>query len=374
MNTFLSFVETVFDDFLRFPLWDSFLASVMVFILVFAVILPVVHFLRVSWRHKRDEMMNYFDDNAIHLYIQQFLPTETAKSNEEARVLFGRVYDAHFGRIGFAAPLTLLAATLLSQAIIVTTAVLSKVGYLPPQKLALPEIAIAAIAGGYMWVLSDFIARMHRRHFARADIYYAVLRLVIAVPLGFAFTDLLPIEKGTLFIAFALGAFPLGPIMSILRRLTYKRLGIEDTGNEATDQPVKLQGINAVISERLQNEDIFTITQLASEDPIRLTMRTNLSFNFILECISQALAWMYLGDNLDKIRPFGLRGAHEIKSLMDESENIDPDQGQTADAKMAIETFSKVAGVLNVDETLLRNAFNQIRFDPYTVFLHAMYR
>ena len=103
----------------------------------------------------------------------------------------------------------------------------------------------------------------------------------------------------------------------MLGKLANKSLGLEATAEEASDDIIKLQGINKAIVERLSNEDITTISQIAYCDPVQLVMRSNLNFIFVTDCMNQALAWMYLEDGMNKIRQFGLRGAVEIKHWFD---------------------------------------------------------
>jgi hypothetical protein len=349
-------------------IWEHYLSFPMILVFVLLAIAPVLRFLWFSRARKRDEILGYFDAGAVHRYLKQFRPADATSEQEEHRA-FVKVYDTNFGRTGFLFPILLLTMTLFCVAVLVTSFALDAVGLAKAAPLNVPEVVVAALTGAYMWVVLDFILRMHRRHFSQTDVYHGVLRLVIAVPLAYAFTSLAPSDPPTrhFFIAFALGAFPLGWLLSVLRKLLYKRIGLEDTGEAATDQILKLQGINGDIADRFKQEDIHTITQLATEDPIRLAIRANLSFNFVLDCISQALAWMYLGARLDEIRPFGLRGAHEIKSVIDEFE--DPDHQTIASA-----ILERTAVALQIDKHLLLNTFEQIGQDPYTVFIHGMYR
>src|SRR5262249_36776758 len=154
------------------------------------------------------------------------------------------------------------------------------------------KTAIAAIAGAYMWTVNDFISRARRLDFAPADVFWGVLRLVIAVPMGYAFAVIAP-PVGP-FVAFAIGAFPLAKVTTMLQQLANKNLNLAATEEEAKDDIIQLQGINKTIAERLINEDITTVTQVAYCDPVQLIMRSNLTFNFVTECMNQALAWMYL--------------------------------------------------------------------------------
>jgi hypothetical protein len=96
----------------------------------------------------------------------------------------------------------------------------------------------------------------------------------------------------------------------------YGQLGVELGPTEKSDL-LGLDGIDKPLVERLAIEDITSIVQLAYCDPIQLTMRTNLSFNAVVDLVSQALAWVYLGEKLTAIRPLGCRGAYEVRQLID---------------------------------------------------------
>jgi hypothetical protein len=156
--------------------------------------------------------------------------------------------------------------------------------------------------------------------------------------------------------------------------LANKKLELDPTPEEATDDLIKLQGVNKTILERLASEDVTTITQIAYCDPVRLTMRSNLSFNFIIDCMNQALAWIYLEDMLAVIRPLGLRGAAEIKYLMDD---LTLEASTAPQEKAAYDKANTLLGqiatkVAQSPETL-RFAFGQIAGDPYTLFLEQVW-
>src|ERR1019366_864152 len=149
--------------------------------------------------------------------------------------------------------------------------------------------------------------------FSPADVMWGALRIVISVPLGLSLGSIINKEVVN-FAAFGLGAFPLTTIAVALRQLWYKQLGVELGPTEKSDL-LGLDGIDKPLVERLAIEDITSIVQLAYCDPIQLTMRTNLSFNAVVDLVSQALAWVYLGEKLTAIRPLGCRGAYEVRQL-----------------------------------------------------------
>jgi hypothetical protein len=133
-----------------------------------------------------------------------------------------------------------------------------------------------------------------------------------------------------------------------------------------------LQGINKSIVERLSNEDITTITQIAYCDPVRVTMRSNLTFNFIIGCVNQSLAWLYLTEQLNTIRPFGIRGAVEIKCLMMDFDDEGTGADEIGSRAKAIALMSQIAVAVKQSPEILEFAFRQIAEDPYTVFLYEI--
>jgi hypothetical protein len=80
--------------------------------------------------------------------------------------------------------------------------------------------------------------------------------------------------------------------------------------------------------------------------------------------VDQALAWIYPGDKLIKVRPFELRGAMEIHELRRALNG--PDAGTREAAQRAL-VASAAAMALDVDG--FKNALEQIGDDPYTLFL-----
>ena len=211
--------------------------------------------------------------------------------------------------------------------------------------------------------------------FSPADVMWGALRIVISVPLGLSLGSIINKEVVN-FAAFGLGAFPLTTIAVALRQLWYKQLGVELGPTEKSDL-LGLDGIDKPLVERLAIEDITSIVQLAYCDPIQLTMRTNLSFNAVVDLVSQALAWVYLGEKLTAIRPLGCRGAYEVRQLIDflhAAENP-PANDATDNEKLAKEDAEKIvlaiANKLELENDKLCFVLRQIAYDPYTDFIYT---
>ena len=327
------------------------------------LILPFLTYVVVGWQAKRKDILDGLTEDARQAYFDCF--HRTGASSPET---FEEVYLKWYGRRFFLPPGVLLCLVSITIVTLVAFTALHRQGYQGQKILFLPDTAIAAIAGAYLWVVNDFISRARRLDFSPADVQWGVLRLVIAVPMGYAFASLAP-PVGP-FVAFALGSFPLSGLNSMLQRLATTKLGLQQTPDEASDDISKLQGINKAIVERLANEDITTISQLAFCDPIDLVMRSSLTFSFVTDSMNQALAWLYLKEGLDVMRPLGLRGAVEIKTLMDAYDDADKaDAARAADHDRALVAFPKVAAALKQDPETLQITFREICTKPHTQFL-----
>jgi hypothetical protein len=125
---------------------------------------------------------------------------------------------------------------------------------------------------------------------------------------------------------------------------------------------VHLSGASPQISAVLAGEGIGAIQQLASVDPVALSVRTGLPFDFILDLVAQAQAWRYLGPATEALGKLGLGSALSIRRLVDRLARKPPDE----EAKAVLRAS---ANLLQLDETVVKTIFNELAADPYTGFL-----
>ncbi|MDB5863874.1 MAG: hypothetical protein JWO70_1680 [Betaproteobacteria bacterium] len=342
------------------------LCVTLIFIGTFALVMPLIRYVTTGWKAKRKDIMDGLDAHARMCYFEMFSRSGATPAEADASKAFEQLYTQWYGRRFFLVPGLLLFAVGVIAVTVVTFTCLHRLGYMHNPLFDVPDIAMAALAGAYLWVLNDHISRARSLDFSPADVHWGVLRLIIAAPMGYAFAAIASKSLGP-FVAFAVGAFPLEALTSMLRRLAEKNLNVAASPEETSDDIIKLQGINKPIVERLSKEDITSITQLAYCDPVRLAMRSNLTFNFIIDCMNQALAWLYLQEQLNTIRPLSLRGASEIKDLMDSID--DP----AADHDGAVQALPKIAEAIKQDPVTLKLTLRQVAEDPYTIFLHRVW-
>jgi hypothetical protein len=215
-----------------------------------------------------------------------------------------------------------------------------------------------------MWVLNDQITRWWYADLSPGDLFWASFRFAIAIPLGYAISQFAAESIGPA-IAFLLGAFPTNSLFSILRKLGREKLNLgEGSGNVESELQV-LHGIDARKAERFAEEGITTVSQLAYFDPIRLTIRTNLGYSYIVDCVGQALLWIYTEQDEDKWRKVGLRSAFEIINLWNAfTGNIQ------ADRDKAVAIIRLLASQLTTDEMAVRNVIEEVAGDPYSEFIY----
>jgi hypothetical protein len=113
---------------------------------------------------------------------------------------------------------------------------------------------------------------------------------------------------------------------------------------------------------------------LANSDPIAVTIRSGFNLSFILDCISEALAWCYLGKNgIAVTQLYALPGALEIAGLVDELDyQDDAGQDHLRDKQLADETLVAVAEKLKMKKEDVERIFRTIWDDSRVDFLSKL--
>jgi hypothetical protein len=334
----------------------------LVSMLILLLVGPIVFYLIGPWKYRRDEILGNLSPSSRKLYFDTFCP------GIKGPLKFENYYDSRFGRRHYLLPALFL--ILVSG----TAAVWSVASVLVWTKLTLDTAGIldatsvAALSGAYVWVVADLLTRWGFRDLSPANLWWSSWRLVMAVPMAIAVGKTFAADLATP-IAFLLGAFPTRSISTIARRFARRTLNLGADDQETESELQKLQGVDTRIAERFADEGITTILQLAYADPVELTMRcASFSFSFVVDVISQALAWIYLADNLAKLRPSSLRGAQEIASLTAELDGDD----QNA-RNLARTTLEAAAALVGVPVASFESTLREIADDPYTQFLREVW-
>ena len=358
---------------------------------VLLVLYPIGRFLFRQWLFRAERLFGELAGDSIVYYYLQFRPGKGPKANPPSkgltRTAAGNYYDDSvckayldkfrkdfyqwYGRRYYIAPLIMLVALTGASACWAQKMLRAWAFVEGGPGTGLRALAASALAGAFVWIISDETDRLRRRDFTTSDIYYYVFRILLCIPFAWALAFVKDTTSATIYgvpaaipLAFFLGAFPTTTLFTIARRVASQQLKLGDdqqTGNELE----KLQGVTKSNAERFRDEGVTTISELAWSDPIDLTIRTNFDFNYVVDCVSQALAWIYLGDNCASLARYSLRGAQEIASLMAEAADATHPTAQ----QRANNTIDAAAACLKIDKDAFRSTLLQIAGDPYTEFL-----
>jgi hypothetical protein len=344
---------------------------------------PVLVFLWLGRRARRDEILSYFSPGAVAQYFNEFWKSQSVyrqladawlgqglssavEESTRTKLLkeFRDLYDHQFGLRLYLYPLVLLFLIVGVQGFFALQSAIGDARLLAGGNQRLlwhikfDPVVVAAIAGAYLWVVSDFIYRAHVKDLGPSDIYSNCLRLLIAAPMGKAISSVAATTGAAPFVAFAIGAFPLAQINDILRIITLRSLSVQDHPEEASDKLINLQGVDTNIANRLAAEGIRTVKQLVCADPVQLSMRTNFEFELIIDLVSQGIAWNYLGPKLLQLHAYGLIGAADFIDLYNRSDpsvSLEAQALAYAQAKTAADAAG-VAAAANPTDTSLQQA------------------
>lgn len=335
---------------------------------VLLLCIPALRYLTTGWPIRRDKLLSYMNPEALKVYYGQFPYRVDAES--DVTKAFRRQFHYLYGRRHFVIPMLLLIVICGVSAWGIALSLKSWF-HVAPASYALPKIAVSALLGAFAWSITDAFTRIRRRDLSPIDVYSWDFRFLISTPFGFAFAAVLKEDFGVP-LAFMLGAFPTQTLFTFARRIASQRLGVGDQGDGVLEL-MQLQSIDRSNAERFQDEGINTISTLAWADPIDLTIRTNFDFNYVLDCMSQALLWVYFQDKTKLLYPLSLRGAQETHGLMECVKDISfPIQDTAtlkADEKRALATIQAAATTVGISEDALLTTFDQVAGDPYTKFI-----
>ncbi len=346
--------------------WFVVLAAIVAFCLG---TFPVLHHLVFGLRERRREILSYFDAHSVLLYFKQFYSKEwpRLKEQKEDKIVrtFNDVYDSQFGIRTFLFPSSVYVLGLF----VLIGIMLFAVTHGSPKwaGATLETRGLYALAGAYLWVILDLISRYRQRDLVPSALYGYTFRFLFSVPLAYAVSTLFN-DAAAAPIAFALGAFPTDTLMLFLRRQAAQKLGLgDDIGTQSLELEA-LQGVNRTLAEKFGEIGVSTLLQLAYEDPIQLTMRTNLSFNFITDVVSQALATIY-GLDLNITRPYSIRGALEASEAFEDLQS-----GDELERARVNEVITELAKKMGRPEKVLQKVLHDIHADPYTQFLRDCWK
>ena len=114
-------------------------------------------------------------------------------------------------------------------------------------------------------------------------------------------------------VAFGLGLFPIKDTVDFVRNAAKKKLEISIASVADTDIPLTLvEGMNKNVIDRLEEEGITSTVELAYYDPVKLLLKTNFQWAWVIDVMDQAILVNYVGEKIVDLRAAGIRGAIEM--------------------------------------------------------------
>ncbi len=338
------------------------LLSAVIIIGWFFILLPSIIYLLTTWKLRKKKLFARLDEKSIQLYYKQFYPNEIdteGKMKSDFKVHFKKLYGTHH----YIFPLIFL-GVLSGIGLLATLFSASKWMDIYPSSISFPPIVISAFLGAYAWVLGDQLVRYQNSDFTYYDIYNAIYRFLIAIPLGISLASFIKDDVAVPFV-FLLAAFPIKTLLKFSRRLVSQKFGLgEDESETGQLELQQLQAIGRTNAERFQEEGISTVAQLAWADPIDLMIKTNKDFSFVIDLVSQSLLWIYFEKNTPLLYKYSLRGAQEVCSFLDD---LDSEELKTKVA--AVQTRDSCAKILSMTPETFVLTLLIVRDDPYAQFL-----
>jgi hypothetical protein len=339
-------------------------ALVLTWILICA---PGCSFLVRGWEIRKLDILDGLGEETVARYLKTFhraaLATDALTNAERLR----NIYTRQFGRRWYGLSLAILLAV---SAIALSVTGLSIVGWIQAGSIehindTAPAEVVFALLGGCAWVIADLLERHAQNNIRPGDIYNASFRIVLSVPLAYAFAILVR-PGASVFLAFIMGLFPTATLTKIARRTFAKTLNITDV-EEATNTSAGLQALPSVdrnVAEVLADERVTNLYQLAYSDPVRLTIRTGYTFAAVLTITDQALSELYLGAERAKVaRLVGLNSAGECRNLYESL------QDKTSQEFKDAESLAKwLSSEFKIPYEGLVRLLSEIAEDPYTDF------
>jgi hypothetical protein len=190
----------------------------------------------------------------------------------------------------------------------------------PHYKGAIQGLTFAGY-GVFVYTIVVMIHRIHAAALSSQFLLTTTLRAIVMMTIGFAvgetglFVRTLPNPTGTqmeLFMYFVIGVFP----SWALEWLRKKARAILKPGVVADNLSLEyVDGMNEVVIERFEELGISNVQQLATADPLTLTLRTFYPLSRVIDWIDQAILITYLRGNILSARELGIRGAIDMSGL-----------------------------------------------------------
>jgi hypothetical protein len=256
-----------------------------------------------------------------------------------------------------------------------------------------PDQATAALLGAWAFALYSVIARISAADLSPEFLLRLAYQPIIAI--GFAlFVTFMFEQKFMFLISFGIGFLPYSQIVRQIRFRTQRRLsgataGAPDGGKSNFGQSdlIEIDGIELDEIDRLHEENIMNIQQLAFSNPLEVHFSTAYPLKTIIDWTDQALLRLFVDKaQFAALKPVGIRGAIEmaqvlrrVKEFLRDEEKARKDGDNKAADKAAAAATALLAAVKSALQTEPNRPVNidylayQLREDPQVELVYFLY-
>jgi hypothetical protein len=264
--------------------------------------------------NKREALSSLLaQDGVFASYQKRF-----GKAGETADKVVKQLFTLYYGPVTYVLPIIMNVVVIASGIMIGMVHV--KVPFALPSGVdnlvrAAPITLALGFAGAYIQSLYDTLRRCRESDLSAYSLHFTWVHMVLASILAPLVSRAFAPEMGQ-FVAFGMGLFPLNDTFEYARNMAKKKLEISVDPEEVKGLPMGLvQGLNKKVVDRLDEEGITSIVDLAYSDPIKLFLKTNYPWAWVIDVMDQALLINYVGAKIDALRPIGIRGSIEMSVL-----------------------------------------------------------
>jgi hypothetical protein len=357
------------DPYYEIILWTA--ASVAI-LLVPVLVLTYRSFL--VRRRLKDLDNNLWNPKAAKEYIRLFGCASSHNPSDD-HAMKQAISEEFFGVHSFGnyfIPLFLV--TITSAAVVTTIALWADTTLAGAKGKSIPAVIIMSLAGAYIWAIYEILTRSRSQDLAPTDLSELTLRLVAAIPIGYAFSLLALDGKEGLF-AFIAAAFPLRDVRLFMRQRAMKKLEVETRKNESRALEGHLgkvlDGLSDETLARLEELGIITYMDLAYANPVRLMARTGYSLRHILAWIDQALLAVYAPQQKLTLSQLGIQCSLDAREFY-EAHCWNPATKKERDWANDASVKALASGV-RLEPLLLVEILREVHVDPHVEFLNTIW-
>ncbi len=249
-----------------------------------------------------------------------------------------------------------------------------------------PNSATAALLGAWAYALYSVISRITSADLSPEFLLRLSYQPIIAIAFAF-FSTFMFAEDFLIFISFGIGFLPYPEIVRYIRVKTQQKMNADSNAADNAERQSNLseiEGIDFDEIERLHEENIKNIQQLAFSNPLEIHFSTAYPLKTIIDWNDQALLRLYVNKaQLQALRPIGIRGAIEMAQVRRRIREYETklqealDAGNTdlaAKIKSDSETLlTSITSALGTQPTNIKYLAYQLGEDPHVEFVYFLY-